>query len=36
MTWHPLLAAPTLYQLHAFIALFAFVGALASPESPCG
>jgi uncharacterized membrane protein len=25
MNWHPLLAAPVLWQVHAFIALFAFV-----------
>ena len=25
MNWHPLLAAPVLWQVHAFIALFAFL-----------
>jgi uncharacterized membrane protein len=25
MNWHPLLAAPRLWQVHAFVALFAFV-----------
>ena len=35
MNWHPLLAAPPVYQVHAFIALFAFVlgfGQFALPK----
>jgi uncharacterized membrane protein len=36
MNWHPLLAAPALYQAHAFIALFAFTLGLGQFVLPKG